>query len=158
MSTMTPAEQPLRTPSVRDDSLRELEREVGVLIRRIRRVIGVRARAVHEDLQPSAYLMLSWLVDEGPVRASAMVDWFNIDKGAVSRQLQQLVDLGLVDRTPDPGDGRATLVSASTEGVRRLADVAAGRRRLLDERLSDWSAPELEGFVALLSRYNAALD
>ncbi len=88
----------------RADSLRHLEREVGVLIRRIKRVIGERARAVHEDLQPASYLMLSWLVDEGPVRASAMVEKFSIDKGAVSRQLQHLDDLGLVE--PDAGPRR----------------------------------------------------
>ncbi len=33
----------------RTDALRELEGEVGVLVRRIRRVIGERARAVHPD-------------------------------------------------------------------------------------------------------------
>ena len=142
----------------RADSLRHLEREVGVLIRRIKRVIGERARAVHEDLQPASYLMLTWLADEGPVRASSMVENFNIDKGAVSRQLQHLVDLGLVERTPDPDDGRATLVAASDDAVRRLADVAAHRRKWLDEQLGDWSAAELDGFVEPLERYNQALN
>ena len=108
----------------RAESLRQLEREVGVMIRRIRRVIGDRARAVHDDLQPASYLMLSWLADEGPVRASSMVDHFGIDKGAVSRQLQHLVELGLIERTPDPADGRATLVAASEDAIRRLEDVA----------------------------------
>ena len=144
--------------SYRADSLRDLEREVGVLIRRIRRVIGERARAVHEDLQPASYLMLTWLVDEGPVRASAMVEKFNIDKGAVSRQLHHLAELGLVERTPDPDDGHATLVVASDEGRRRLADVSEHRRKWLDERLGDWSAEELEKFVSELSRYNQALN
>lgn len=142
----------------RADSLKLLEREVGVLIRRIRRVIGERAQAVHADLQPASYLMLSWLVDEGPVRASSMVESFNIDKGAVSRQLQHLVDLGLVDRTPDPEDGRATLVSASDDARRRLADVATSRREWLDDRLGDWSADELSSFAETLGRYNAALN
>lgn len=158
---ITTAASPTPLPAAvsgRDESLRELEREVGVLIRRIKRVIGERARAVHEELQPSSYLMLSWLVDQGPVRASAMVESFNIDKGAISRQLQHLDELGLIDRTPDPDDGRATLVSASAEGVRRLADVTAGRRRLLDERLGDWSQAELDGFVGQLGRYNRALN
>src|ERR1700712_142885 len=117
----------------RADSLHDLEREVGVLIRRIKRVIGERARAVHDDLQPASYLMLSWLVDEGPVRATSMVEKFNIDKGAVSRQLQHLDDLGLVIRTPDPDAGRATLVAASDDARRRLADVAEHRRKWLDE-------------------------
>jgi len=141
----------------RADSLRHLEREVGVLIRRVKRVIGVRARLVHHDLQPASYLMLSWLVDEGPVRASSMVETFNIDKGAVSRQLQHLDDLGLVVRTPDPADGRATLVAASEDAVRRLADVTEHRRKWLDEQLGDWDADDLEQFGQLLERYNRSL-
>jgi DNA-binding MarR family transcriptional regulator len=142
----------------RAESLRNLEREVGVLIRRIKRVIGERARAVHEDLQPASYLMLSWLADEGPVRASAMVERFNIDKGAISRQLQHLDELGLVVRTPDPADGRASLVAASDDALHRLADVADHRRKWLDEQLGDWSAEELERFATTLERYNQALN
>jgi DNA-binding MarR family transcriptional regulator len=144
--------------TTRSDSVRNLEREVGVLIRRIKRVIGERSQAVHPDLQPSSYLMLSWLAENGPVRPSAMVDYFAIDKGAISRQLQHLVDLGLVDRTPDPDDGRATQVVASEDAVRRLVDVAEHRRKWLDEQLGDWSADELSGFAATLHRYNEALN
>ncbi|MBC2961358.1 MarR family transcriptional regulator [Nocardioides deserti] len=141
----------------RDESLRLLEQEVGVLIRRVRRVIGVRARSVHPDLQPASYLMLGYLAAHGPVRASAMAEVFGIDKGAISRQVQHLMDLGLVDRSPDPDDGRATLLSASEEGVRRLEEVADLRRRYLDERLGDWSDDELADFAGTLARYNATL-
>jgi DNA-binding MarR family transcriptional regulator len=144
--------------ATRYESLRHLESEVGVLIRRVKRVIGERSRAVHEELQPASYLMLSWLADEGPVRASSMVEKFHIDKGAVSRQLQHLVDLGLVERTPDPDDGRAMLVAASDDAVRRLADVAEHRRKWLDERLGDWDAGELAHFAELLERYNRSLN
>ena len=142
----------------RADSLRRLEREFGVMIRRIKRVIGERARAVHPDLQPASYLLLSWLADDGPMRASEVAESFDIDKGAVSRQLTHLLDLGLVTRVPDPEDGRAMLVAASDDAVRRLADVAAHRRKWIDERLGDWSAEELDSFVETLGRYNAALN
>ena len=142
----------------RADELGRLERELGVLIRRVRRVIGERARAVHPDLQPASYLMLTYLASEGPQRSSVMSERFNVDKGAISRQVQHLVDLGLLDRQPDPVDGRATLVSASADAVRRINDVADDRRRWLDERLEDWSDEELTDFAAVLGRYNAALD
>jgi len=143
--------------NARTDSLRHLEREVGVLIRRVRRVIGERARLVHQDLQPASYLMLSWLADEGPVRAAEMVETFNIDKGAVSRQLAHLDELGQVERTPDPADGRASLVAASADARRRLNDVAEHRRKLLDEQLGDWTPEELAHFAQLLERYNRSL-
>ena len=92
-----------------------LEQEVGVLIRRVRRVIGERARAVHESLQPASYLMLGYVNENGPVRASSIVEVFDIDKGAISRQVQHLIDLGLVERDARPR--------------RRSGDPAVGHRR-----------------------------
>ncbi|WP_345526963.1 MarR family winged helix-turn-helix transcriptional regulator [Nocardioides endophyticus] len=146
------------TAMARADLLGGLEQEVGVMIRRIRRVIGERARSVHPDLQSSSYLMLTWLNQHGAQRSSAMAEAFGIDKGAISRQVQHLLDLGLVDRSPDPDDGRATLVSVTAEAARRIAEVNDDRRRWLDDRLGDWPDDDLSEFVRMLSSYNAALD
>jgi DNA-binding MarR family transcriptional regulator len=142
----------------RADELGRLEQEVGVLIRRVKRVIGERARAVHPDLQPASYLMLMYLASEGPQRSSVLSDRFNVDKGAISRQVQHLCDLGLLEREPDPADGRAVLISASADAVRRMEAVAHDRRRWLEERLEEWSEDDLRGFVGALERYNSALD
>ena len=142
----------------RADQLGRLEQEVGVLIRRVKRVIGERARAVHPDLQPASYLMLTFLATEGPQRSSVVSERFNVDKGAISRQVQHLSDLGLLDREPDPADGRAVLSSASQDAVRRMEAVDRDRRVWLEERLEDWSEDDLRGFVGGLERYNRALD
>jgi DNA-binding MarR family transcriptional regulator len=142
----------------RQDTVLRIEEEVGVLIRRLRRVIAERAHEVHESLHPSQFVVLNHLAEHGPLRASAIVGHFAMDKASVSRQIQHLIDLGLVHRTPDPEDGRATLLSVSDEGRRRLSDVAAHRRKLLDERLGDWDDVELAGFAELLARYNATLE
>ena len=142
----------------RAEELGRLERELGVLIRRVRRVIGERARAVHPDLQPASYLMLTFLVAEGPQRSSVVSEKFNVDKGAISRQVQHLCDLGLLVREPDPADGRAMLISASPDAVHRLEAVDRDRRRWLDEQLAEWTEADLRDFVGGLSRYNTALD
>ncbi len=142
----------------RAEQLGRLEEEVGVLIRRVRRVIGERAHIVHEELQPASYLMLNFLVTSGPQRSSVLSEKFGVDKGAISRQVQHLVDLGLLDREPDPLDGRAVLVSASDDAVVRMEAIATERRKWLDERLGDWSEDDLREFVTGLSRYNDALE
>jgi DNA-binding MarR family transcriptional regulator len=113
---------------------------------------------VHADLQPSSYLMLAYLAETGPMRSSTIAETFDVDKGAVSRQVQHLTDLGLAERAPDPDDGRASLVSASEDAVRRLADVSEHRRKVLDERLGGWSDEDLMEFVRILGRYNASLE
>lgn len=142
----------------RADELGRLEQEVGVLIRRVKRVIGERARAVHPDLQPASYLMLTYLASAGPQRSSVMSEKFGVDKGAISRQVQHLCDLGLLHREPDPADGRAMLISASPDAVRRMRAVDRDRRRWLEEKLSEWSEDDLRDLVAGLASYNAALD
>ena len=144
--------------SERDESLRAIERELGVLIRGVRRIIRAVAVEVHPDLQPSAYLLLAYLYETGSVRSTDVVDALGIDKGAVSRQIQHLVDLGLMQRTPDPADGRAVLLSVSEGGVARLEQMRGQRWQGFDRRLADWTPSELAAFAAQLSRYNAAID
>ena len=138
--------------------MRALEHEMGVLVRRIRRLIAERARMVHPDLSPVAYSMLMALNDSGPRRASDLVDIFSIDKGAVSRQVGALLDLGLIERSPDPEDRRAAILAITEEGSRRMANLASARRHQVSARLENWSDEELSAFVRSLARYNAALE
>lgn len=142
---------------VDDGTILGLEHEMGVLVRRLRRRIAERARLVHPELAPVAYSMLMALHDAGPQRASALVDLFGIDKGAVSRQVQLLLEFGLLERSPDPADGRAQILTISAHGRERLDAVAVARRAELTKKLDDWSDGELGEFVSMMGRYNAAM-
>lgn len=142
----------------RDETLAALEREVGVLMRRTRRVVAERARLVHPDLHPAAYLMLTVLAKRGPLRPSEVSEFFALDKGAVSRQVHQLVDLGLVTRSPDPDDRRATILSLTETAQHEMGDSMCSRRARLRDQLADWEDDALVEFVTLLGRYNAALE
>jgi DNA-binding MarR family transcriptional regulator len=146
------------SPAPRPESLTRLEQEVGVLVRRIRHVIGERSRLVHPDLQPAAYLMLAHVAAQGPMRASTVADLFTIDKGAISRQVTHLIELGLVEKSRDPDDGRAWLLQATPDARERLTSVAEARRRYLAERLTGWEDEDLEQFTDLLARYNETLS
>lgn len=144
--------------SDRESIILDLEHEVAVLVRRLKRVISERARLIHEDLTPTGYLVLAYLVEKGPMRPSTVVDAFDLDKGAVSRHVQTLVDHGLATKERDPDDGRAWVVSPTDEARHRLSELAASRRARLGRLLEDWSDDDLGAFVATLGRYNATLD
>lgn len=146
------------SPANRERTILDLELELSVLVRRLKRVIGERARIIHPDLTPAGYLMLAYMAERGPVRASAVVEAFNLDKGAVSRHVHALVELGLAAKERDPEDGRAWVVSLTDEGLRRMAELATERRERLGRLLGDWSDEELASFVATLGRYNASLE
>ncbi|MDP9794901.1 DNA-binding MarR family transcriptional regulator [Catenuloplanes nepalensis] len=141
----------------RADALRRLEGELGVLSRRLKCVFDAQARVVHPGLQPNAYLVLIWIGEHGPARPSAIVDEFALDKGAVSRLLTHLDDLGLITRVPDPTDRRATLISATAAAVERMTTATESVRRHRGDRLTDWSDTRLADFVAALTHYNHTL-
>lgn len=144
--------------TTRHDDLRRIEAEVGSLIRRVKRVIGERAREVHPELHPMTYFILTHLAANGPMRGADLSDAFGMDKGGVSRQVQSLVDLGLVERRPDAEDRRAILLDATTEGRRRLEVMSRHRSDRFDRRLSGWSDAELSEFATRLAAYNSALS
>lgn len=142
----------------RTTATRTLERELSTLIRRLKRVVAERAAEVHPELQPAAYWILTHLEHHGSQRAATVADHLELDKGAVSRHVQHLLDLGLLDRSPDPADGRATLLSLSEDGARRLSTVDQHRRQWFDEVLGSWDDDEIAGFADDLSRYNRTLE
>ena len=138
-------------------ALRDIERELGVLLHRVRRRTAENAQAVDPGLQPAAYPVLLYVVEHEGVRAAAIVDHFGIDKGAVSRHVGHLEALGLVTRSCDPDDRRAQVLVATATGQERVRSLQAERRRVFADRLSDWSEEELADLAGRLARYNAAL-
>jgi DNA-binding MarR family transcriptional regulator len=141
----------------RQVALLALEHEIGSLLGRIRRGLGDRAVMLHPDLNPTTYLMVLMLAERGACRAADLAETFALDKGSVSRAVHQLVELGLVERTPDPEDGRASLLGLTDDAVRRLADQREQRRETFDRLLSDWAAEEIGGLASALGRFNDAL-
>lgn len=129
-----------------------------MLIRRVRRAQGVRARMTHPELSSTGYQILRFLHESGVQRSSTLADTFAIDKGAVSRQITHLEELGLVVREPDPADGRAQLLRLTDDAAERLIEVDAVRRRRYDEQLATWDAARIHGLAGLLHEYNATLD
>jgi DNA-binding MarR family transcriptional regulator len=101
----------------------------------------------------AAYALLFVLVKEGPRRASALAEAACVDPSTVSRQVAELVRAGLVERVPDPDDGRASLLVATARG-RELHAVRVARRHQMFERvLAGWSGEDLATLTALLDRF-----
>lgn len=145
------------TDEQRDNAVRVLEHEIGLLLRRIRRGIAERALQVHPELNATSYTILGTLAEFGPRRAADLAGLFAMDKGTVSRVVHQLLELGLVERSPDPADGRASIISVTAEATERLAAMHAQRRELFGERLADWATGDIEHLAAELSRFNEAV-
>jgi DNA-binding MarR family transcriptional regulator len=131
-----------------------LEREIALLLRRARAISTHLAGELHPELDGAAYGLLALLQDTGPLRASDLVARLGLDKSTVSRQVAKLVDLGLVERTADPVDGRAQVLTPSAEGTARLSRVRNTRRARWEADLSHWPAEDVATLGELLGRLN----
>jgi DNA-binding MarR family transcriptional regulator len=131
-----------------------LEREIGLLLRRSRAISARLAHELHPDLDGAAYGLLALLQDAGPLRAGVLGSRLGLDKSTVSRQVADLVDLGLVDRAPDPVDGRAQVLRPSDEGTARLARIRDVRRARWEADLADWPTSDVATLGELLGRLN----
>jgi DNA-binding MarR family transcriptional regulator len=73
-----------------------------------------------------------------------------VDKGQLSRTVRELEQLGLIERTPDPSDGRSSLLSLTAFGVERLAEARAPQENALLDGLTDWPIEDIHNLSRLL--------
>jgi DNA-binding MarR family transcriptional regulator len=144
-----------------DDDLAIADEVGGQLIRLLRLMDRRQAQyqAEHPDaVERATYFLLVHLVKGGPQRAGALAEAVHSDPSTISRQVAQLVRLGLVERTADPEDGRATLLAATEEGKRVFEENRRVRIERIAEMLDDWSVEDRRKFVELLGRYTTAFE
>ena len=107
-----------------------------------------------DGLERAAYLLLVHLVKDGPQRLSALAEAVHSDVSTVSRQIAQLVKLGLVERRSDPSDGRASLLAASAQGELTFQAKRQRRNELVAELMIDWSETDRRRLCKLISRFS----
>lgn len=79
------------------------------------------------DITPSHLRALRVLRRHGPMRLSALSDHLHIAARSATEVVDGLEARGLVERRPDPGDRRATLVEVTEHGASVLDAIRAAR-------------------------------
>ncbi|KID29285.1 MarR family winged helix-turn-helix transcriptional regulator [Prauserella rugosa] len=107
-----------------------------------------------DGIERAAYAILFYLVNNGPQRTSALADAMHSDISTVSRQSTMLVQHGLVERTADPEDGRATLLAPTAEGQRVFEENRKLRAKSIASMLQEWERDDRVAVTHLLGRLN----
>jgi DNA-binding MarR family transcriptional regulator len=115
------------------------------------------AHRVRHGVEASAYPVLFQLID-APKRTTELATCLHADTSTISRQVTSLVEVGLVERTQDPEDRRATILAATDAGRAVFAAMQRDRDRLMAQILAEWSANDVAAFAHLLSRFNDNFD
>lgn len=130
------------------DLAHSLRLVVGRLARRLRqRTLG--------GLTPSQLSVLASLSRQGPLTLGDLAETEGVAPASISGIVGRLVDKGLVDRAPNPVDGRSTLVEMTEEGRKVLEKGRSERTAFLASRLERLGREEREILaqaVAILGR------
>ncbi|WP_374315458.1 MarR family winged helix-turn-helix transcriptional regulator [Microbacterium sp.] len=143
------------TREARTEAVRALEAEFGELINRFRRVIAENAHRVSPGMLPGAYKVFTTIVRRESITLSALAETLAADKGQISRAVRELEQLGLIERTPDPDDGRSALLSPTPAGLERLAAARAPQERTLVDALEEWPIDDIRNLSRLLHALTA---
>ena|GEM_PF-1502802 len=131
--------------------------QVAIFARRMEQIRIAGAADGRPTMDRAAFLMLNRLAWMGPVGVKALAKEMGIDSSTVTRQVAPLVEGGLVERVPNPADGRAVLLELSEDGHRALEETRSIREERMRQILADWPEEERETFCALLTRFNISM-
>jgi len=140
------------TRTATDDEIASVEEQLRLLFVRVRAVWKEAAVAVHPELQPVGYKILSAVVRRGPMHAGAIAEALEIDKSVVSRQVRHLEALGLAQSVADPNDGRARIIDATPAAAESIGQKSSRMQRQLYGQLRTWPAHDVDELARLLGR------
>jgi DNA-binding MarR family transcriptional regulator len=130
------------------------------IVRTARRLRQEAAGAAGE-LTPTAAAALATVERHGPLTPSELAEIERVKRPTATRTLGVLGEAGLVERAPDPEDGRSALVSITASGRDRLRRLRGRKNAYLARRMRDLPDEEvetLEHAAAILERILEAPD
>lgn len=102
----------------------------------------VRARRGAADLPDPQYNVLAALLRDGPMSPGALAEREHVQPPSMTRTLNALTALGLVDRADHPSDRRQVVVSLSEAGAAEVRETRRRRDAWLAERLGGFTGQE----------------
>ena len=88
-------------------------------------------------LTPTSTAALATIERHGPLTPSELAELEQVKRPTVTRTLGCLEREGLVERAPDPTDGRSALVSINATGRERLRRLRGRKNAYLARRMRD---------------------
>ncbi|WP_226438591.1 MarR family winged helix-turn-helix transcriptional regulator [Rhodococcus yananensis] len=111
------------------------------VVRLTRHLRGRRSNSRVSLTQLSA---MATLRQEGPMTPGALAARERVQPPSMTRVIASLHEMGIVDRTPHPTDGRQVIVALSEAGYEQLAEEDEAREVWLTERLEHLDPGSLE--------------
>jgi DNA-binding MarR family transcriptional regulator len=132
------------TAQASDTSLTDSAAKLRMSIVRTARRLRQEAAGETGGLTPTSTAALATIERHGPVTPSELAEIERVKRPTVTRTLACLEREGLIERTPDPADGRSSLVSINAAGRERLRRLRGRKNAYLARRMRELPAADVE--------------
>jgi DNA-binding MarR family transcriptional regulator len=95
-------------------------------------------------LTPTSVAALATIERHGPLTPSEIAEIERVKRPTITRTLGCLEREGLIDRAPDPQDGRSALVSVNAAGRERLRRLRSRKNAYLARRMRELTPEEVD--------------
>jgi DNA-binding MarR family transcriptional regulator len=137
------------------DNMAPLKNDVQEMVAALMAVVGSVQRAQRQG-DAAALSVLRVAGSSGRARPSDIANELGVHQSTITRQVRRLQDLGYVEISADPDDGRSCFISLTDAGwqeLRRLAEFGLSRFALF---VADWDADEVRTLGRLLAKLEAS--
>jgi DNA-binding MarR family transcriptional regulator len=128
----------------------EVGTEFFALAHSLKRLVNARYRRA--GLSMARVQVLHALSEHGTIRIGELSEQLDVAARTMTSTVEGLARDGLVERTPDPTDGRAVLVAMTPRGEASFAEAIGIRNEMFDEVFARLDPGERDQLAALLRR------
>lgn len=120
-------------------------------------VRALEKRLASMGLSP-AHMPVFFALERGPRPQKALAERAGVEQPTMTATLQRMERDGLVERIPNPDDGRSTLVRLTPLAEEKLSEMEEIVKSINAMAFSDLSKKERKSYFALLTRIIATLE
>lgn len=147
---MNPPAAPVRASALERERAGRLYLALGRLVRALRSTGG--------QLSAGSVSALATIAITGPIRAGDLAAREGVAAPTLSRILAILDELALIERTPDPEDGRSSLISLTAAGQAELGELRARRTAVLLDRMDRLDPEQRAALLAAVDALEALTE
>lgn len=110
------------------------------------------------DITEQQWRVLRVLDNSGPMDPSRLADESILSPPSLARILRDLTQNGLLDRQPDPADGRRAIIILTPKGRQQLDETSAHTLKVLRSIREKFGEERVQSLLQELSAFRAAIS
>ncbi|GAA3863039.1 hypothetical protein GCM10022381_03880 [Leifsonia kafniensis] len=115
--------------------------------------IGSLSRRAGVDLDTTSVIAITTLARNGAMRPSVLATHLRVGPSNVSKLSANLIERGLVEKTVDTADARASLLQLSARGHGLIEGLVGVGDQMMTEILARWTSQDQAEFARLLTLF-----